>query len=158
MSIDIHRSQSYLHLYLYCTSTSVRALFYSVALYFSMWLINSRAVIYGQVNKRCKLYCQQIQSVVSSFEAVAGVANSAPFICHAIRAISVNFGCLKNVILSRFGETSRALWGTIKNDDHIHDPTTLNYLSSALRTSNRGLPEHAVAVLKKWLFEHFLHP
>ncbi|KAF4395654.1 hypothetical protein G4B88_013428 [Cannabis sativa] len=159
---------------------------------------NSRLIfMLDEVYKRCKLYCQQIQSVVRSFETVAGLGNAAPFVSSATRAISNHFGSLKNSIMDQLinsssanaknnasnssrtstagfdysnnnnnnnntsgvkdDRISRLVWasktGLARNP--IHNLT--NFPRSAWR-SQRGLPEHAVAVLRKWLFEHFLHP
>ncbi|PON67889.1 Knotted like homeodomain transcription factor [Parasponia andersonii] len=139
---------------------------------------NSRLMfMLEEVYKRCKLYCQQIQSVVTSFETVAGLANAAPFVSSAIRAISNHFGSLKNAILDQLdystrtttnqvadciaikdnNQTSSLVWAskTGLGPNPIHNLTNLH--STSWR-SQRGLPEHAVALLRKWLFEHFLHP
>ena len=117
---------------------------------------------------------------MTSFEAVAGLGNAAPFISSAIRAISSHFGCLKNAILDHLHFTSKTSSTCTNLADTSHDLLKDNeiprlFLSpkascgrnpvhnfSSLRNpvwrSHRGLPEHAVAMLKKWLFEHFLHP
>ncbi|EXC19374.1 BEL1-like homeodomain protein 9 [Morus notabilis] len=128
------------------------------------------AFMLEEVYNRCKLYCQQIQSVVTSFKAVAGLGNAAPFITSAIRAISNHFGCLKNAILGQL-HFNLADVSRVNKDDGTPSlflaPKTSfgskpihNFpnLRSSIWRSQRGLPEHAVAVLKKWLFEHFLHP
>ncbi|XP_062087200.1 BEL1-like homeodomain protein 9 isoform X2 [Humulus lupulus] len=110
-----------------------------------------------EIYKRCKLYCQQIQSVVTSFETVAGLGNAALFVSSAIRAILNHFGSLKIAILDQlnFSAKNNSCRTNSLGHNPIHNLT--NFPRSAWR-SQRGLPEHAVAVLRKWLFEHFLHP
>ncbi|XP_024465626.2 BEL1-like homeodomain protein 9 isoform X3 [Populus trichocarpa] len=51
----------------------------------------------------------------------------------------------------RYGKTERGIGN--------QNPTlNLNFIQHSVWRSHRGLPDHAVAVLKTWLFEHFLHP
>ncbi|XP_057979085.1 BEL1-like homeodomain protein 9 [Malania oleifera] len=96
-----------------------------------------------EVYKRYQLYCQQMQSVVVSFEAVAGLGKAAPFISLAFNTIAKHFGCLKSAILDQIDQF------TGQNSTFTQHP---------IWRSQRGLPDHAVAVLRTWLFEHFLHP
>ncbi|CAN0909583.1 BEL1-like homeodomain protein 9 [Linum grandiflorum] len=111
-----------------------------------------------------------MRSVVASFEAVAGLGNAAPFIPNAIKIMSFHFTSLKNTLLHR-------LHCLTTQSDSIHSQssntikpssTTFNlnfFLQSPppqqqhpVWRSQRVLPDHAVALLKSWLFEHFLHP
>ncbi|KNA16868.1 hypothetical protein SOVF_085250 [Spinacia oleracea] len=118
-----------------------------------------------EVYKRYKLYCQQMQSAVTSFESVAGLGNAAPFLCFAVRAMFRHFQCLKNAILDQIRVTSKAFG----NVDSRRDSTpgscsedkggpASNFLQHPVWRSQRGFPDKAVAVLRNWLFEHFLHP
>ncbi|KMT02781.1 hypothetical protein BVRB_8g193660 [Beta vulgaris subsp. vulgaris] len=117
-----------------------------------------------EVYKRYKLYCQQMQSAVSSFESVAGLGNAAPFLCFAVKAMFKHFQCLKNAILDHIRVTSKAF----SNVDTRRDPTSgscsedkapaSNFCQHPVWRSQRGFPDKAVAVLRNWLFEHFLHP
>lgn len=120
-----------------------------------------------------------MQSVVTSFQTVAGLGNAAPFVSSAIRAISNHFGSLKNAILDQLHFSANATTTTppspadsiVAKDDQISKlvwasktglgRSPIQNLTNSQRSasrSQRGLPEHAVAVLRKWLFEHFLHP
>ncbi|KAL5567610.1 hypothetical protein UlMin_024185 [Ulmus minor] len=125
-----------------------------------------------EVYKKYKLYCQQIQSVVASFETVAGLGDAAPYISSAIKAISNHFGCLKIAILGQLQfpaktgngfdakefKNSRLLTSK-RGHSHSQNPVqNLTNLQHSVWKSQRGLPEPAVAVLRRWLFEHFLHP
>ncbi|OMP12187.1 POX family protein [Corchorus olitorius] len=127
-----------------------------------------------EVYKKYKLYCQQMQSVVASFKCVSGLGNASPYVCLAFKAIAKHFSSLKSAILHQIRFTDKtvnnnasagkdnvpSLWtsdqGLLKNQiPPIHN---LPFLQHPLWRSQRGLPDHAVAVLKAWLFEHFLHP
>ncbi|CAN6328025.1 unnamed protein product [Urochloa humidicola] len=124
------------------------------------------------VCRRYKQYCQQLQSVISSFETVAGLSNAAPFASLALRTMSKHFKCLKGMILNQLRNTSK-----VAANDGIGKEDMTNFAlmggSSGLLRGNgmnafsqphniwrpqRGLPERAVSVLRSWLFEHFLHP
>ncbi|RLN28155.1 BEL1-like homeodomain protein 9 [Panicum miliaceum] len=124
------------------------------------------------VCRRYKQYYQQLQSVISSFETVAGLSNAAPFASMALRTMSKHFKCLKGMILNQLRNTSK-----VAAHDGIGKEDMANFAlmgggSSLLRGNNvnafshshniwrpqRGLPERAVSVLRSWLFEHFLHP
>ncbi|CAN6359885.1 unnamed protein product [Urochloa humidicola] len=124
------------------------------------------------VCRRYKQYCQQLQSVISSFETVAGLSNAAPFASMALRTMSKHFKCLKGMILNQLRNTSK-----VAANDGIGKEDMTNFAlmgggSNLLRGNSvnafsqphniwrpqRGLPERAVSVLRSWLFEHFLHP
>lgn len=111
-----------------------------------------------------------MESVVASFETIDGLGDAAPYISFAIKAILKHFGCLKNAILDKL--QTRGVKPLADDFGHVKDearasseggqnPSNLSLTNnphqSALRCQ-RGLPEHAVAVLRTWLFEHFLHP
>ncbi|KAK8489063.1 hypothetical protein V6N11_009240 [Hibiscus sabdariffa] len=132
-----------------------------------------------EVCRRYKVYYQQMQMVVSSFESVAALSAAAPYISLALKTIERNFQCLKNTISDRVRYISRAL------GEDLLSPTTgassskgdinISRLMYGVQKSGgvnmsflepqqqgwrpqRGLPERAVAILRAWLFEHFLHP
>lgn len=84
-----------------------------------------------------------------------------------------HFTCLKNTILDQIQFMGRTNIGYAEGlrkeetlllrtsrqgyqDKKLAQNSVFPY-PSVLR-SQRGLPDHAVAVLKKWLFEHFLNP
>ncbi|KAF5930992.1 hypothetical protein HYC85_031865 [Camellia sinensis] len=87
--------------------------------------------------------------VVSSFESVAGLSAATPYISLALKTVSKHFRCLKNAISDQLSfSKQKSAGGNLSFFDaqqHIWRP-------------QRGLPERSVAVLRAWLFEHFLHP
>ncbi|TYH00437.1 hypothetical protein ES288_A10G276400v1 [Gossypium darwinii] len=135
-------------------------------------LKNSRLILLlDEVYRKYKLYCQQMQSVVSSFKCVSGLGNAAPYVCFTFKAVAKHFSCLKNAILDQIqfaGKTVSivnnggvdkvnvpGVWTSDQQGINNQNPIFLHH---PLWRSQRGLPDHAVAVLKTWLFEHFLHP
>ncbi|KAF8402991.1 hypothetical protein HHK36_011085 [Tetracentron sinense] len=126
----------------------------------------------NEVYRRYKQYYQQMQTVVASFESVAGLGNAAPYTTFALKAMSKHFRCLKNAINDQLQFTSKALGsGSFGKSESPRFGTTDQGLHSQRPVHNsgflehqpvwrpqRGLPERAVAVLRAWLFEHFLHP
>ncbi|XP_057523085.1 BEL1-like homeodomain protein 9 [Amaranthus tricolor] len=117
-----------------------------------------------EVYKRYKLYCQQMQSAVTSFESVAGLGNATPFLCYAVKAMFRHFQCLKNAILDHIRATSKAFTSVDTRKDRTSGScsddkgSASNFLQHPVWRSQRGFPDKAVAVLRNWLFEHFLHP
>ncbi|XP_058077889.1 BEL1-like homeodomain protein 4 [Magnolia sinica] len=131
-----------------------------------------------EVCRRYKQYHQQMQMVVSSFETVAGLSAATPYASLALKAVSKHFRCLKNSISDQLRNISKAL-----GEDFMSASTSkgdsmprLRFIEQGLRKvkagenlgfldhqphvwrPQRGLPERSVAVLRAWLFEHFLHP
>ncbi|MED6170748.1 hypothetical protein PIB30_034015 [Stylosanthes scabra] len=109
-----------------------------------------------EVYKKYILYCQQMQSVVSSFQKVAGLGNATPYISFGIKSISKHFGCLKHAIYDQIQFTMKKTTSPASNSV-LESVQSLQSVQPVLR-SQRGLPDHAVALLRRWLFEHFLHP
>ncbi|KAL5168044.1 Homeobox protein BEL1 [Glycine soja] len=129
-----------------------------------------------EVDRRYKHYRNQMKSVVSSFEAVAGNGAATVYSALALKAMSRHFRCLKDGILSQIQATRKAMG----EKDPVAPGTTrgetprLKVIDQTLRQQRafqqmsmmethpwrpqRGLPERAVSVLRAWLFEHFLHP
>ncbi|XP_061974896.1 BEL1-like homeodomain protein 9 [Populus nigra] len=135
------------------------------------WKNSKLILMLDEVYRRYKLYCQQMQSVVASFETVAGLGNAAPYVCYAIKIVLKHFTSLKNALLDKIQFTGRTFADSIvtkeksprygKTERGIVNPNptlNLNFIQHSVWRSQRGLPDHAVAVLKTWLFEHFLHP
>ncbi|KAG7642329.1 Homeobox-like domain superfamily [Arabidopsis suecica] len=118
-----------------------------------------------EVCKWYKLYNHQLQTVMSSFNTVAGLNTATPYISLALKRTSRSFKALRTAIAehvkqisshssngnnnNRFQKRQRSLIGNNvgfeSQQQHIWRP-------------QRGLPERAVAVLRAWLFDHFLHP
>ncbi|KAK1270269.1 BEL1-like homeodomain protein 9 [Acorus gramineus] len=125
-----------------------------------------------EVYRRYKQYYHQLQTVMASFESVAGLSTAAPYTSLALKAMSKHFHSLKNAITDQLRCTSKALGeNSYDTEDHrmsgLADGGLRNQrpprnsgsfdVSHAWRPQ-RGLPERAVSVLRAWLFEHFLHP
>ncbi|GMH15376.1 hypothetical protein Nepgr_017217 [Nepenthes gracilis] len=124
-----------------------------------------------EVYRRYRLYCQQMNSAVTSFETVAGLGNAAPFLWLAIKVMSKHFHCLKNAILDQIqltsksyssGENLKGGTGLSPAADPVHhnqkQAQNSSFLQHPVWCSQRGFPDKAVAVLRTWLFENFLHP
>ncbi|KAK8502636.1 hypothetical protein V6N12_073128 [Hibiscus sabdariffa] len=129
-----------------------------------------------EVDRRYKVYCDQMKAVVSSFESVAGAGAASVYSALASKAMSRHFRCLRDGIVSQIQATRKAMG----EKDPVAPGTTkgetprLRVLDQALRQQKafqqmhmmeshpwrpqRGLPERSVSVLRAWLFEHFLHP
>lgn len=138
------------------------------------WKNSMLVVLLNQVYKRYKLYCQHMQSVVASFESVAGLGHAAPYMSFALKTMSKHFSCLKNAILHQIQLPEKTLtdYSSPVNDETTrlwtghHDQgcqsqkpvANAAVLQHPVWRSQRGLPDHAVVMLKTWLFEHFLHP
>lgn len=139
-----------------------------------------------EVCRRYKQYLQQMQMVISSFETVAGLSAATPYVCLALKAVARHFHFVKNVISEQLlqmrkmvGEglssstttSSKAFDGNatsasrLKSIDQRFSKSGAGGGAAGFFTSpqpvwrpQRGLPERAIAVLKTWLFDHFLHP
>ncbi|XP_062233811.1 homeobox protein BEL1 homolog [Phragmites australis] len=134
----------------------------------------------GEVDRRYRRYREQMRAVEVSLEAVAGVGAAQVYTRLALRAMSRHFRCLRDALVAqvralrkamgeRDGGAAAAPTGATKGDT-----PRLKILDRSLRQQRafqqpgamenypwrpqRGLPERAVAVLRAWLFEHFLHP
>lgn len=112
-----------------------------------------------------------MQSVVASFECVAGLGNAAPFANLAMKSMSKHFRYLKNAITEQhqFTNKAHAQVSPGKNEGPRFGNVDGSFYNRAVQNSGflqnqpvwrpqRGLPERAVTVLRAWLFEHFLHP
>ncbi|KAF2292155.1 hypothetical protein GH714_014665 [Hevea brasiliensis] len=125
-----------------------------------------------------------MQMVASSFESVAGLSAATPYVSLALKTVSRNFRCLKHAISDQLKNVTKALGedllspntgaSTSKGDTST---STLRYMDQSFQRNKsgganvgffepqqhvwrpqRGLPERSVAILRAWLFEHFLHP
>ncbi|CAL1404234.1 unnamed protein product [Linum trigynum] len=144
-----------------------------------------------EVCKRYKQYHQQMQMVVSSFESVAGLSSSTPYVSLAIKTITRNFKSMKHVISDQLKQHSAATARSVVvgGEEELFSSSSTSSTSTRLRgymgqrqscggggggpnyhhvgfhepqqhvwRTQRGLPERSVAILRAWLFEHFLHP
>lgn len=137
-----------------------------------------------KVDRRYRRYREQMRAVEVSFEAVAGGGAAQVYTKLAMRAMSRHFRCLRDALVGQvralrnaMGESQRDAAGGVAAaapGATKGDTPRLRVLDQCLRQQRafqqsgavdsfpwrpqRGLPERAVAVLRAWLFEHFLHP
>ncbi|KAI3474145.1 hypothetical protein Pfo_028933 [Paulownia fortunei] len=124
-----------------------------------------------EVYKRYRQYYQQMQAAVAAFESVAGLSSAAPFANLALKAMSKHFRCLKNAITDQLQFTSKSHGKVNCERDETQRLEnsgrgtygqrpfhSAGFADQPVWRPQRGLPEHAVTVLRSWLFEHFLHP
>lgn len=118
-----------------------------------------------QLERRYEKYLHEMEMVVSSFEAVAGVGAASSYTTLTIQAMSKHFSNLRHAIITQINNcssTSKLQHLKHKRDDALFQPQA-GFLSSSSRTPQiwravRGLPEDSVSKLRAWLFHHFLHP
>nr|GMD25380.1 BEL1-like homeodomain protein 1 [Ipomoea batatas]GME10247.1 BEL1-like homeodomain protein 1 [Ipomoea batatas]GME12855.1 BEL1-like homeodomain protein 1 [Ipomoea batatas] len=150
------------------------------------YLQNKVKLLYMQdeVCRRYRQYHQQMQMVVSSFESVAGLSAATPYISVALKAVSRQFRCFKSTISEQLRSIRKALGedvlsptGASSSKRDAGGASGLKFIDQTLQNQNgsgerlhylepqthvwrpqRGLPERAVAILRAWLFDHFLHP
>ncbi|KAL6508011.1 BEL1-like homeodomain protein [Orobanche gracilis] len=131
-----------------------------------------------EVYKRYRQYYQQMQAAVGAFESVAGLSSAAPFAYLALKAMAGHFVCLKKAITDQLHFSSKShgkITSRERGGDETHQKRLENsgkgacygqkshfhsngFVDPPVWRPQRGLPEHAVTVLRSWLFEHFLHP
>ncbi|CAA3014892.1 BEL1-like homeodomain 4 [Olea europaea subsp. europaea] len=158
----------------------------SIDSHWSEYLQKKAKLLYlkDEVCRRYKQYHQQMQMVVSSFESVAGLSATTPYISIGLKTVTRHFRCLKNVITDQIRSVSNALGedlssltaGTSSSKGDTSglrlkfvDKSFFQKQKGGCYTGfiepqqlvwrpQRGLPERAVSVLRAWLFDHFLHP
>ncbi|GMI86426.1 BEL1-like homeodomain 2, SAWTOOTH 1 [Hibiscus trionum] len=130
-----------------------------------------------EVDRRYNHYCEQMQTVVNSFDLVMGFGAAVPYTALAQKAMSRHFRCLKDSISGQLkhvcellgekdgagpssitkGETPRlrALEQSLRQQRAFHQ---MGMMEHEAWRPQRGLPERSVNILRAWLFEHFLHP
>lgn len=124
--------------------------------------------------------------VVSSFETVAGLSSATPYISLALKSVSRHFRCLRNAISDQLRNVRKAMGeelsslttGTSSSKGGDTSSSKQKLMDQAFQKQKavsggdprffepqqhvwrpqRGLPERAVAILRAWLFDHFLHP
>ncbi|KAK8517591.1 hypothetical protein V6N13_127755 [Hibiscus sabdariffa] len=130
-----------------------------------------------EVDRRYNHYCEQMQTVVNSFDLVMGFGAAVPYTALAKKAMSRHFKCLKDAILAQLQHSCEVLGekDAAGNSGITKGETPrLKILEQSLRQQRafqqmglmeqdawrpqRGLPERSVNILRAWLFEHFLHP
>ncbi|KAK8989000.1 hypothetical protein V6N11_030370 [Hibiscus sabdariffa] len=128
-----------------------------------------------EVELRYEKYYQQLEEVVSSFESLAGLGAAKSYTALALQAMSRHFGNLRDAIISQINATRRKFSHDLPringglsqlslfDRDARQNRQSLQQLGSIPSQRQawrpiRGLPETSVAILRSWLFEHFLHP
>ncbi|KAK6939423.1 Homeobox KN domain [Dillenia turbinata] len=128
-----------------------------------------------EVESRYEDYYQQLQDVVSSFEAIAGLGVAKSYTALALQAMSRHFCNLRDAIVSQINVTRRRVSQDLPkinmglsqlsliDQESRHNRIPLQQLGLLQSQRQawrpiRGLPETSVAILRSWLFEHFLHP
>ncbi|ESW08626.1 hypothetical protein PHAVU_009G060500 [Phaseolus vulgaris] len=124
---------------------------------------------------RCEKYYHQMEEVVSSFEMIAGLGAAKCYTALALQAMSRHFCSLREAILSQINAEKRKLFQDLPkissglsqlslfDRDIRHSRMSLQQLGVIQSQRQvwrpiRGLPETSVAILRSWIFEHFLHP
>ncbi|KAI4336842.1 hypothetical protein L6164_015322 [Bauhinia variegata] len=128
-----------------------------------------------EVEGRYEKYYHQMEDVVSSFEMIAGVGAAKCYTGLALQAMSRHFCSLRDAIMSHINvEKKRLLQDLPKISSGLSQLSLFDRDNRQSRMSLqqfgliqsqrqvwrpiRGLPETSVAILRSWLFEHFLHP
>ncbi|CAL9240755.1 unnamed protein product [Arabidopsis halleri] len=131
-----------------------------------------------QVEERFDQYCNQLEQVISSFEEIAGEGSSKVYTGLALQAMTRHFGSLEEAIISQLNSVRRSFIISHQDVPKIISSGLSqlslfdgNNTSSSLQRLGlvqgpqrhawkpiRGLPETSVAILRAWLFQHFLHP
>jgi hypothetical protein len=137
------------------------------------------SLVASQLESRRERYFGELERVVSSFEPALGGGAAAAYTTLMTRAMGRHFGNLRRAILRRLrlqaaATARRSLRrGGEDQDDGDDDGEVTEELvdrlarrtklAAAARAEQawrplRGLPDGSVAVLRAWLFDHFLHP
>lgn len=128
-----------------------------------------------EVEGRYEKYYHQMEEVVSSFEEIAGLGAAKSYTALALQAMSKHFCNLRDAIVSQINETRRKFSQDLPkttsglsqlsffDKETKHNRMSLQQLGMTQSQRQawrpiRGLPETSVAILRSWLFEHFLHP
>lgn len=130
-----------------------------------------------QLDRRYQHYQDQMQLIVTSFESATGMGAAVPYTACARKHISKQFRALRDAIGEHIRTACTTLGEDISSVPVLNKGETprLRILDQRLRhrrtlqqvgmmhqhqawRPQRGLPERSVAVLRAWLFEHFLHP
>ncbi|KAL6894486.1 hypothetical protein ACP4OV_008584 [Aristida adscensionis] len=140
----------------------------------------------GELESRQERYSGELRRVASSFEPALGPGAAAAYTSLMAQAMARHFGNLRRAILRRLKLHAAAAAAARRrpaaaalretddgaDDENDDDEVTEERVERLARRTKmaaaaraeqawrplRGLPERAVAVLRAWLFDHFLHP
>ncbi|PON90968.1 Homeodomain transcription factor [Trema orientale] len=128
-----------------------------------------------EVEGRYEKYYHQLEEIMAAFDMVAGSGAAKSYTALALQAMSRHFCSLRDAIVSRINVEKRKLLQDLPKISaglsqlSLFDRETRNNRISLQQLGMiqsqrqawrpiRGLPETSVAILRAWLFEHFLHP
>lgn len=129
-----------------------------------------------QVEGRYEEYCQRMEDLVSSFELIAGEGAAKCYTALALQAMCRHFCSLRDAIVSQIKLARKKLCSELPkigtglsqlslfDREAHHNRISLQQIGLIQGAQRqvwrpiRGLPETSVAILRAWLFEHFLHP
>ncbi|CAO2835659.1 unnamed protein product [Amaranthus hypochondriacus] len=129
-----------------------------------------------QVEGRYDEYYQRMEDLISSFEVIAGEGASKCYTALALQAMSRHFCSLRDAIVTQIKVARKKLSPDLpkigsalthltlfdrENTNTRMSLQQIGLIQGAHRPAwrpIRGLPETSVAILRAWLFEHFLHP
>ncbi|XP_042516898.1 BEL1-like homeodomain protein 11 [Macadamia integrifolia] len=111
-----------------------------------------------EVDARYEHYYHQMEEVISSFEVAAGRGASRSYTSLALQAMSRRFSNLRNAIIVQINGAKRELDPNVAEIRNSLSQVGVTQNQNQAWRSMRGLPENSVAILRSWLFEHFLHP
>ncbi|KAG1347464.1 BEL1-like homeodomain protein 11 [Cocos nucifera] len=131
--------------------------------------ITKLAALLDELESRYEQYFSRMDQVVSSFEVVAGTGAAASYTALTIQAMSRHFSNLRDAIVTQIHASRESQFEDVPISQHKFSEESTAQKGETLRHLGmiqirqvwrplRGLPENSVAVLRSWLFEHFLHP
>lgn len=105
-----------------------------------------------------------MDQVLASFESILGTGAAASYTTLTIQAMLKHFANLRDAIIAQINASKEP-----RHDEEMMATNGRPKKESLMRNLGmmqmrqvwrplRGLPEDSVAVLRAWLFEHFLHP
>ncbi|GAB2267708.1 hypothetical protein Dimus_038677 [Dionaea muscipula] len=142
--------------------------------------ISKLIALLEQVENRYQDYCERMDELISSFQGIAGEGAANTYTALALQAMSRQFCSLRDAIVSQIKLTRRKLLPELpKAAGGLSQLSLFDREEAATQHNNnrlsleqfgmiqsqkqvwrpiRGLPDTSVAILRAWLFEHFLHP
>ncbi|KAL8153934.1 hypothetical protein V2J09_011694 [Rumex salicifolius] len=138
--------------------------------------ISELIALLEQAENKYDEYCNRMQEAVSSFEVIAGEGLAKNYTALALEAMCRHFSSLREAILAQIKVAMKKLCSELPHMRKGLSNLSLFDRETRQKRSNiqqlgliqqcqrqawrpiRGLPENSVAILRAWLFEHFLHP
>jgi Associated with HOX len=115
-----------------------------------------------QLESRYEHYFNQMDQVIASFESILGTGAASSYTTLTIQAMLKHFANLRETIISQINASREPRQEDDMMANNERSKESLRYLGMMhmrqVWRPLRGLPEDSVAVLRAWLFEHFLHP